>query len=73
METLYPDRDPVAIHQKFWQTSLIYPGGGKYVWNKDFQTMESTASGHPRQPKTGPTLLLRVLKAWKETWAFNVC
>jgi hypothetical protein len=53
---LYPDRDPMTIHQTFWQTSLICPGGGKYVWNKEFQTMESTVYGHPGQPKIGPTL-----------------
>jgi hypothetical protein len=55
---LEPDRDPVAMHQKYWQTSLICPGGGRYVWNKEFQTMESTVYGHPGQPKIGPTLPL---------------
>jgi hypothetical protein len=53
---LDPSRDPVAIHQEFWQTSLVCPAGGKYVWNNEFHTMESTVYGHPGEPKTGPTL-----------------
>jgi hypothetical protein len=53
---LYPDRDPVVLHQKFWQAALVCPGGGKYVWNNTYQTMESTVYGHPGEPKTGPTL-----------------
>jgi hypothetical protein len=52
----YPDRDPVALHEQFWQTRLVCPGGGKYVWNDPWQTMESTVYGHPGQPKTGPAL-----------------
>ena len=51
---LFPDRDPVAVHEEFWQTRLVCPGGGEYVWNEDWQTMESTAAGHPGDPKLGP-------------------
>ncbi|HVX13246.1 MAG TPA: hypothetical protein VHC22_18830 [Pirellulales bacterium] len=50
----YPDRDPVKLHEEFWQTRLVCPGGGQYVWNDDWQTIESTVYGHPGQPKTGP-------------------
>lgn len=50
----YPDRDPVKVHEKFWQTRLVCPGGGEYVWNDAWQTMESTAYGHPGEPKPGP-------------------
>ena len=53
-QRLYPDHDPLAVHQQVWQTALVCPGGGKYVWNPEFQTMESTVYGHPGQPKTGP-------------------
>jgi hypothetical protein len=52
----YPDRDPVALHEQFWQTRLVCPGGGKYVWNEKWQTMESTVYGNPGQPKTGPSI-----------------
>jgi hypothetical protein len=53
---LDPERDPVAVHQQIWKTQLACPGGGKYVWNKEFQTMESTVYGHPGQPRLGPPL-----------------
>ena len=59
---LSPDRDPVAVHQQIWKTQLACPGGGKYVWNKEFQTIESTVYGHPGQPRLGP-LLPRLLEA----------
>jgi hypothetical protein len=47
----YPTQDPVAFHERYWQTRLICPAGGAYVWNEQWQTMESTACGHPNQPK----------------------
>jgi hypothetical protein len=50
----YPDQDPVEIHQRFFQTKLICPGGGSYAWNEQWQTMESTLYGHPGEPKKGP-------------------
>ena len=30
---------------------MVCPGGGQYVWNKEWQTMESTVFGHPGEPK----------------------
>ena len=50
---LYPDQDPVALHERIWGVKLTCPGGGKYVWNKAFETMESTVYGHPGEPKIG--------------------
>ena len=50
----YPDKDPVEVHLAHWGTRLICPGGGKYVWNERFKTMESTVYGHPGEPKAGP-------------------
>jgi hypothetical protein len=50
----YPSLDPVEVHEQFWQTRLPCPGGGSYVWNDKFQTMESTVYGHPGEPKEGP-------------------
>ena len=47
----YPDRDPVEVHTRFWNTELACPGGGKYVWNEQWRTMESTVFGHPGEPK----------------------
>jgi hypothetical protein len=53
---LYPDRDPVAVHEQVWKTKLVCPGGGKYVWNDSWQTLESTVFGHPGEPKDGPVI-----------------
>jgi hypothetical protein len=53
---MHPDRDPVAVHQQIWHAALICPGGGKYVWNEEFRTMESTAFGHPGVPKASSTM-----------------
>ena len=51
---MYPDLDPVDVHEQVWKIRLVCPGGGKYVWNEKYQTMESTVYGHPGEPKTGP-------------------
>jgi hypothetical protein len=51
---LFPNEDPVKLHERFWQTKLICPGGGAYVWNEKWHTMESTVYGHPGDPKKGP-------------------
>ena len=53
----FPTQDPVALHEAFWQTRLVCPGGGTYVWNEKWQTMESTVYGHPGEPKKGPPSL----------------
>ena len=50
----FPGQDPVKLHEQFWQTKLVCPGGGTYVWNEKWQTMESTVYGHPGEPKKGP-------------------
>ncbi len=51
---LYPDRDPMKVHEEVWGVELVCPAGGKYVWNEKYQTMESTVYGHPGEPKEGP-------------------
>ena len=52
----YPDRDPVELHEAYWHTRLVCPGGGKYVWNDEWRTMESTVFGPPGQPKSPEVL-----------------
>jgi hypothetical protein len=51
---LYPDKDPVALHEQVWQLRLTCPGGGQYVWNDAYKTMESTVYGCPAAPREGP-------------------
>ncbi len=61
---LYPAKDPVKVHEQLWGTKLLCPGGGTYVWNEKWQTMESTVFGHPGEPKsTSSPMLLRILGA----------
>ncbi len=50
----YPDQNPVKLHQRVWKVRLIDPAGGRYVWNKKWQTMQSSVYGHPGKPKKGP-------------------
>jgi hypothetical protein len=52
----YPRLDPVLLHERVWNLRLLSPGGGSYVWNEEFQTMESTVFGHPGAPKPGPVI-----------------
>ncbi len=61
----YADQDPVALHERYWQTRLVCPGGGQYVWNERWQTMESTVYGCPAAPKEGP-LTVPALQAIKQ-------
>ena len=63
---LFPNRDPVEMHLALWGERLVCPAGGTYVWNAEWKTMESTACGHPGQPKpdTGlPRLLHDMTRA----------
>lgn len=48
----FPDQDPLKLHEHYWGVSLTCPGGGRYVWNDECRTMESTTFGHPAQPKS---------------------
>jgi hypothetical protein len=58
----YPNEDPLAVHRRLWGMELVCPGGGRYVWNQEWQTMESTVYGHPGQPQPGPALPPEILK-----------
>jgi hypothetical protein len=53
---MFPDKDPVDVHQKLFQSRLVDPAGGKYVWNAQWYTYESTTYGHPGEPKQGQSL-----------------
>jgi len=49
---LFPDQDPVAFHRRQFHQELICPGGGEYVWNEEYRSMESTAFGLPARPRS---------------------
>jgi len=57
---LYPQEDSLAFHERIWHVRLVDPAGGQYRWNNDWQTYESTAYGHPGEPKDGPSALMAV-------------
>ena len=52
----YRDMAPLAVHERYWQTRLVCPGGGDYVWNEEFKTLESTVFGCPGRPKQPASL-----------------
>jgi hypothetical protein len=52
----FPDQDPLIVHARVWGTQLVCPGGGTFSWNDQYQTMQSSAYGHPAEPKAGPDL-----------------
>lgn len=64
---LHPELDPVALHERVFHERLTCPGGGEYVWNPEWATMESTVFGHPGQPKPGVGLP----PAWAAFHAFR--
>jgi hypothetical protein len=43
--------DPRQFHLDYWQSRLLCPGGGEYVWDDVYQTYKSTVFGHPGEPK----------------------
>ena len=59
---LYPDRDPVEVHEKIWFTRLVCPLEGEYSWNAKLQTMESTTSGSPMETRAGGDIPLALRK-----------
>jgi len=50
---LYPDRDPLEVHEAVWFTRLICPLEGEYSWSRDLQTMESSTGGSPMKAREG--------------------
>lgn len=53
---MFPDRDPVEMHQQLWHRRLVCPSGQPYRWNEKDGTMESTAFGHPGDPREPDSL-----------------
>ncbi len=60
-KSMYPDMNPVDVHEKLWKSRLVCPAGGEYVWNDRDKTMESTVFGHPGRPKKPDMLKNRLV------------
>lgn len=53
----------LAFQEKYWHSVPTCPGGGEYVWDKDFHTMASSvfgSPGHPERPDKIPMPLDRM-------------
>jgi len=57
---LFPGRDPLEVHEELWNTRLLCPGGGEYVWNEALGVMESSVYGSPVLSREGPELPVAV-------------
>ncbi|HEV8604820.1 MAG TPA: hypothetical protein VGQ99_05610 [Tepidisphaeraceae bacterium] len=53
---MYPQENPVGLHERLFGVKLIGPDGSSYVWNETWGTMESVSYGCPGDPKTGPNV-----------------
>ena len=54
---LFPKEDPLAVHERLWNTRLVCPFGGTYRWNEEWLTMVASEVGAPddaREPVTVP-------------------
>ena len=51
---LWPDQDPVAVHEKLFRVRLVDPAGGKYVVAPDGLRIVSETYGHPTETRPGP-------------------
>ena len=56
LKRLHPNQNPSDFFERLWNARPVCPGGGDYVWNETWKTIESTVYGHPAAPKTGPNL-----------------
>lgn len=53
---LFPDEDPVALHERFFGVRLVSPSGGTFAWDPGAQSMASSDYGSPAAPEPGPGL-----------------
>jgi hypothetical protein len=53
---LFPQEDPVSVHERLWGTRPVCVAGGTYRWNDEWLTMESSAVGFSSTGATGPQL-----------------
>lgn len=63
LKRIFPDKDPVKVHQHYFKESLDCPGGKGYRWNEQLGSMESVVFGHP-QARVDAEIDLMILKGW---------
>ena len=47
----FPDKDPVAVHERLWGALPDSPGGGRFDWDPAHKTVFSTEFGSPIDPR----------------------
>jgi hypothetical protein len=55
---LFPDQDPLDMHQKLFGVRLTCPAGGVYRWNEELGSAESTVLGSLVDPKQPTTIVM---------------
>ncbi len=67
---LFPDPDPVVLHELWWGVKPVCPLGGTYRWNEHWMTMESSANSwgdknvSVAEPKTpGYEIVMRTISS----------
>lgn len=50
---LYPDQDPVALHERVWGVRLVAPGGASFSWSEELSAMVSDDYGRPGARERG--------------------
>ena len=53
---MFPDADPVEVHERLYGRTLLCPGGGAFRYSETDGRMESTLYGHPGRPRRGPVM-----------------
>lgn len=48
---LFPSEDPVVVHARVLGEELRCAVGGRFQWNEEWRTMESSVAGHPGAPR----------------------
>jgi hypothetical protein len=51
---MWPDQDPVLVHEKLFQARLVDPAGGRYLVAGDGLRIFSETYGHPTETRPGP-------------------
>jgi len=51
-----PDTDPQELQAQLFGATVRCPGGGRFVWNDEHATFESSVFGCPAAPREGEAL-----------------
>ncbi|MCP3919214.1 MAG: hypothetical protein GY711_27055 [bacterium] len=55
-QRLFPDEDPLAVHERWFGVRLICPVGTGFEWDAEWGTWSSQTYGHPSAPRASSRL-----------------